>query len=264
MTRLSECSDLGSTVCVVQAAGWYADPTGRHEWRYWRPGWSDLSADGTEEVTDPLRPRWRRYVGLALLAQLVFVPVIGFVLVDRSDKLDSRVGVVQAADQVPPEASIVYAPCPGERIQHIALSESTGKGSLSEVIWSATGDASADQQITFGQTPAGMQTKQRLVHPVGARQSLVLLVSTNQLTSPAVLNFNMADVPSSGALSYRGTYLNSDAFRTAAFDSTACGAEHDSTRALLTKVVVAEVVLAVVGVALLMLPRYPGPASRYA
>ncbi len=249
---------------VVQAAGWYPDPTGRHEWRYWRPGWGDLAADGSTEVGDPLRPHWRRYVGLALLAQLVILPVIGFVLVDRSDKLDARVGVVQAADQDPPEPSIVYAPCPGERIQHIALSASTGKGTLTEVIWSASGDAPADQPITFGQTPTGMDTKQRLVHPVGPRQSLVLLVSTNQLRSPAVLNFNMADVPTTGALSYHGTYTDSAEFRAAALDTTGCGAERDPTRSLLTKLVVVQVALGVVGVMLLMLPRYPGPSSRYA
>src|SRR4051812_44560255 len=59
-TPLSRDSDSPPTVSVVRTPGWYDDPTGRHEWRYWMPGWSDLAADGAVEVPDPLRPTWRR------------------------------------------------------------------------------------------------------------------------------------------------------------------------------------------------------------
>lgn len=247
---------------VVEAAGWYPDPTGRHEWRYWRPGWTDLAADGTVEFDDPLRPRWRRLLGIVLIAQLVVVPVLGSILVEKGNKLESRVGVVKQATQDPPVASIVYAPCPGERIRRIALSTPTG-GTLGEVLWSVSGDAPADRPIVIGDTPVGMQTKKQLRHPVGQHEKLVLLVSTNQLTNPAVLDFSMDDVPTSGALSYHGVYADDEEFRTAALVGTRCGAEGDSSRGILTKILVGQVVLALVGAALLLLPRHPGPASRY-
>ena len=36
--------------------GWYQDPTGRHEKRYWDGSrWSDHVADGSEAATDPIR-----------------------------------------------------------------------------------------------------------------------------------------------------------------------------------------------------------------
>jgi hypothetical protein len=251
-------------VSVVQQAGWYADPTGRHEWRYWQPGWGDLAADGTTEVTDPLRARWRRYLAFALIAQLVLVPVLGFYYIQQGDKLDARVGVVQQGEQDPPDVSIVYAACPGERITHIALSRAGGKGVLNTVIWSATGDAAADQPIEFGKTPDGMTEKVELAEPVAVHEKLVLLVSTNQLKDPNSLEFTMDDVPTSGAVSYHGTYSDDDAFRTAALDTTPCGAESSGNRRLLVKVMIGEVLLALVGVGLVTLPRYRGPESPYA
>ena len=260
---LSEHSGSTSTVSVVQAAGWYADPTGRHEWRYWRPGWGDLAADGSAEVDDPLRPRWRRYLGIALVVQLVMVPVLGFVLIRESNELKARAGLVQAVNQATPVLSVVYAPCPGERIRHIVVS-TPSKGSIGEVLWSAEGDAAADTPIVVGQTPAGMTVKQRLKHPLGPHQSLVIVVSTNQLKHPAKLDFSMDDVPTAGALSYNGTYNDDRSFRTAALDATRCGAESDNNRGLLAKILVGEVVLALIGGALLVFPRYRGPSSKYA
>ena len=249
---------------VVQPAGWYADPTGRHEWRYWQPGWGDLAADGKTEVKDPLRPRWRRYLAFVLIAQLALVPVIGFVFIQESDKLDSRVGVVQQGEQDPPVASIVYADCPGERITHIALSRAGGKGVLNTVIWSAAGDAPAEQPIEFGKTPDGMTEKVKLAEPVAVNEELVLLVSTNQLKDPNTLKFAMGDVPTGGALSYHGSYPDDDSFRTAAFDTTPCGAESSGNRSLLIKVMIGELLLALVGVGLVTVPHYRGPVSPYA
>lgn len=250
----------------VQPAGWYADPTGRHEWRYWQPGWSELAADGKDEVKDPLRPRWRRYLAYLLIGQLVLVPIIGFVFIKEGEKLDARVGVVQAGHQDPPVASIVYAACPGERITHIALSRSGGKGQLNTVIWSATGKATVDQPIEFGKTPEGMTTKVKLSQPVGTHETLDLLVSTDQITDPNTLEFSMDEVPSdNGAVSYHGSYDSDDAFRTAAFDTTRCGAEPGGgNRSKLIKVLIGEVLLALVGVALVTLPIYRGPESPYA
>jgi hypothetical protein len=38
------------------AAGWAADPYGRHQWRYWDGGrWTDQVADGSTQSTDPAR-----------------------------------------------------------------------------------------------------------------------------------------------------------------------------------------------------------------
>ncbi|HMF03681.1 MAG TPA: DUF2510 domain-containing protein [Acidimicrobiia bacterium] len=38
------------------AAGWAADPYGRHQWRYWDGGrWTDQVADGSTQGTDPAR-----------------------------------------------------------------------------------------------------------------------------------------------------------------------------------------------------------------
>lgn len=267
LSCLSLGSGSASTVTVVRVAGWYEDPTGRHEWRYWQPGWGDLAADGTAEVHDPLRPRWRRYVGLALVGQLVLVPILGFVLVKDGDKQDARVGVEQAADQSSSGAtapSIVVAACPGERLRHIALSVSTGKGTIDELLWSATGDAAADHPVTLGQTPPGMQTKHRLQHPVGDHQKdLVLSVSTNQVAHPATLTFSMDDVPTSGTLSYHGMYGDEQAFRTAALGATPCGSSPSSTRHRLVAVLLVEVGLALVGLALLLLPYYAGPPAAY-
>ncbi len=252
------------TVSIVQPAGWYADPTRRHEWRYWQPGWSELAADGTEEVEDPLRPRWRRYLAFVLIAQLVLVPVFGFMFIQQGEKLDSRVGVVQEAGQDPPVVSVVYAPCPGERITHIALSRAGGKGVLNTVIWSAVGEAPADQPIEFGKTPDGMTEKVALASPVGPHEKLVLLVATNQLKDPNTMEVEMDKVPTRGALSYHGTYADDDAFTAAALDATPCGAESSGSRSLLIKVLIGEVLLALVGVGLVTVPHYRGPASPYA
>lgn len=223
-----------------------------------------MAADGSHEVDDPLRPRWRRTLGILLIAQLLLVPVLGFVLVRQEEKLDSRVGVVRAGNANAPEAMLVYAPCPGERIRHIVLSEKGAKGTLNTVLWSAVGDAPADQPIRFGADVPRMTTRQRLAKPVGPKDNLILLVATNQVTNPQQLSFSLADVPATGVLTFGGTVRDQDAFRTAALDNTRCGAQDDDQRGLLTTALFVELALAVVGVGLLTLPRYPAPRSRYA
>ena len=74
----------------------------------------------------------------------------------------------------------------------------------------------------------------------------------------------MDQVPTSGALSYHGTYADDDAFTAAALDATPCGAESSGSRSLLIKVLIGEVLLALVGVGLVTVPHYRGPASPYA
>jgi len=251
-------------VSVVQQPAWYDDPTGRHEWRYWMPGWSDLAADGTVEVNDPLRPRWRRYLGYVLLGQLLLVPILGFLVVESGEDPEARAGVVLADSGKPPIADIVFAACPGERVRHIALTASAGKGAATEdVIWSASGDAAADQPITIGEAPAGMTTKQRLKKPLSMHQKLTLAVATNQIEHPAKLLFTMDNLPTSGAFTYNGSFDDEQAFRTAAFDNTPCGSSSGGPRKTLIRVLVAEGVLALIGVALLTLPYYAGPPPVY-
>lgn len=236
--------------------GWYPDPTGRHEFRYWRPGWSNKAADGPDEVEDPLRPRWRKVAGICLLVQLALMPFVGSLLLSKDQTPDSRVGVETGVDET---AQIVYAGCSGERIRHIVLSRQGSKGSLSQILWSVVGDTSSSEPIEVGRDVSGMTTNKQLARPIGPTEDLTLIVATNQLPRPAPLRFNMADVPSTGALSYHDAYSDADTLQAGTHADSPCGLENSTTERNLAIVLVAEVLLAFIGLALLVLPRYAAP-----
>jgi hypothetical protein len=161
-------------------------------------------------------------------------------------------------------ANIVLAACPGERVRHIAVTKGANRSTtVPEVVWSADGDAAADQPITIGQAPAGMKTKQRMDTPPKADEALTLVVTTNQIAHPAKLNFSMDKLPTSGAFTYNGAFDNAQSFRAAALDNTPCGSTSGGMRRTLIRVLLAEGVLALLGVALLTLPYYAGPPPAY-
>ncbi len=246
----------------MQAAGWYPDPTGRHEFRYWRPGWGDLAGDGPAEVKDPLRPRWQKVVGVVLVAQVMLVPVIGLLFILHGDKPQPRAGVT-LTDATSAAPEIVYAACAGERIEHVAVSRAATSGSSQALLWSALGDTSAAQPITIGDAPPGMTVGQELARPISPQADLVLVVATNRMPDPAELRFTMRDLAVGKVLSFKGTY-DASTFPAAARSVTPCGEEKDKLETVLAKVLVGEGLLAVAGLLLLNLPHYRGPSSPYA
>jgi hypothetical protein len=56
--------------------GWYCDPTGRHRYRWWSDRWHDRVAGGPAVQHDPLRPRWRTWLGSILFAQVLLMPIV--------------------------------------------------------------------------------------------------------------------------------------------------------------------------------------------
>ena len=214
-----------------------------------------MAADGANQVTDAVRPRWRKIVGTVLLAQLVLVPAVAFAYVSHQDKPAPRAGLVMAADAKRPVPEIVYAACSGERIKHLVLAQSGSE----TILWSAIGDTSATQPITIGKHVEGMRTRQPLDHVPGPESDLTLAVTTNRFPSPAKLDFTMQDVPTSGALTFDGTYSDEAAFKSAALRRIPCGAEKDKTVPVLKKLLLGQGALAVIGVGLLLVPFYREP-----
>lgn len=214
-----------------------------------------MAADGAKQVTDAVRPRWRKIVGTVLLAQLVLVPAVAFAYVSHQDKPEPRVGLVMAPDAKRPVPEIVYAACSGEHIKHLVLTQA---GSTT-ILWSAIGDVPADQPITIGKHVDGLKTRQALERPPSPQADLSIAVSTDRFPSPAKLDFTMQDVPTSGALTFDGTYANEAAFKAAALRRMPCGSEKDTTVPALKKLLVGQGALAAIGVALLVVPFYREP-----
>ncbi len=201
-------------------------------------------------------------LGVALVAQLVLVPVIGLLFILHGDKPQPRAGVT-LTDTQPAAPEVVYAPCRGEGIQRVAVSRAATKDAPQVLLWSALGEASADDPITIGVAPPGMTVRQELARPISPRADLVLVVATTRMPDPAELRFSMRDLEPRNVLSFDGTYAAS-AFRAAAMSVTPCGAEKDKLESVLAKVLIGEGLLAVAGLLMLNLPYYRGPSSRYA
>ncbi len=173
----------------------------------------------------------------------MLVPVIGLLFILHGDKPQPRAGVTLTAAQ-PAAPEVVYAPCSGERIQRVAVSRAATKDAPQVLLWSALGEASADQPITIGVAPPGMTVRQDLARPISPRADLVVVVATTRMPDPAELRFNMRDVEPGNVLSFDGTYAAS-AFPAAAMAVTPCGAEKDKLESVLAKVLVGEGLLAV-------------------
>ncbi len=197
-----------------------------------------------------------------MIAQLVLMPVIGFVFILHGDKPQPRAGVTLTSTQ-PAAPAIVYAPCPGERIRRVVVSRAATQDTPQTVLWSAKGEAAGSAPLIIGTTPPGMTVTQQLARPISPAADLILVVATTRIPDPAQLRVSMRDLAAGKVLSFDATY-DVAAFPAAAMETTPCGAEKDKLEALLAKVLVAEALLSVVGIAVLNLPHYRGPSSPYA
>jgi hypothetical protein len=116
------CRDCGMPTAAPVAADptasngrWTADPTCRHEYRYWDgSGWTEHVADNGSFGTDPTRKTERRYldwVGIAagLVAGVLIVGVVSTTVIHFS-RLDERAPA--AAPSQPPLPPLNVAPGP--------------------------------------------------------------------------------------------------------------------------------------------------------
>jgi hypothetical protein len=73
-------------------AGWYADPAGRHHYRYFDGSWTDRVSDNGRIATDPIRRRRRGPMLGALAAGVVVVVVVIAVVASQSSGGDGEAG----------------------------------------------------------------------------------------------------------------------------------------------------------------------------
>jgi hypothetical protein len=241
--------------------GWYADPRGRHQYRWWSGGWSGLVADGPVVGHDPLRPRWRTWLGTALAAQLLLAPLVAYLFIGGTPYPVSRVGVTAQSDGL----RVLNVPCPGERLLDIALRRVSPGGEDSTLLWSAAGDAPLPELVDVGGIVPGLTTQRPLttvIRPADQLSLRVVTSDTGRLGFP--LDFTVRDVPETGVFSFDGTFDNVNAYRAHVLADTPCGdpSGKNADGSMLGKVIVGQLIASAAGFAIAVpVRRYPPPHS---
>jgi hypothetical protein len=148
---------------LIQDPGWYVDPGGRHQFRYWDgAGWTDQVADGGAMTVEPLvgygptpsvapgpaappaKKRRGLLVGLAIAAVVLIVAVVAVVLVlSGGDGSGSFSGELENEGD-----TFAHAVSPGE--DTVVLIEVTSDdGEFDPIIGVSTDQATLDQYADF-------------------------------------------------------------------------------------------------------------------
>ncbi len=251
---------MAPSITLPAAPNWFADPTGRHRYRWWN-GWTWTTYVWDEErgtASDGLMGRGRRgVIAAGSVVAVLAVTLAGLLSMGDYDGV-GRSGLRRTERGL----TVLSAVCPGERLLALELDavDATGRRTA---IWRLSGSAPLPEEMTIGDVPLGM----RATSPLSAADpssTLQLQLDTSELT-----HFNgltvVAEALHDGriAAAYDG-YDDLQGFRNAAFHDLPCAdpyGDRQEARLVLTMALVGAAGAAVSGLAFLTRRRLPSPAG---
>lgn len=260
-SRISPLPAFVLTVANMAEPGWYRDPTERHEYRWWTQKWTTRVGDRGIAGHDPLRPAWRRVLGLVLVGQIAVMPIVVFLLIGGDPYPRSRVGVT--ADEIG-RIEVLNVACPGERLQRIELSHQPKVDVPAALIWAAEGDGPVPPVVVAGEDVPGLVSEVSLRAMPRPDDLLRVKVVTSELDFPAGLDFSVRDVPLVGVLSFEGVYGTVDDYRAAVLRQTPCSDPYgkETLGRIADWTILTSLAAALIGaIVLLPVPRYPPPSG---
>jgi hypothetical protein len=238
--------------------GWFADPTGRHLYRWWEPrGWTGHVWDGERLGRDMVIAPWRR-IAIVVLACLAALAVgVGALMAMGDVAFSGRSGLVRHDEAL----TIVSAVCPGERLLSLRLTEVDPTTGSSTVIWRITGDAPLPSELLAGHAPTGMTADSDYRVPA-ATANLLLDIETSKLDFGNEVRATQADLIDGNVVGTDGRFADRDTFSRSVMDELPCDdpyGDHRQRRLVGGALLAALTAVALVGACLVTKRRYPGP-----